>query len=496
MEDLDRLVAAARAGDAAARERLVHEYLPLVYNVVGRALDGHADVDDVVQDTMVRALRGLGGLYDPARFRPWLIAIAMNQVRRRWRTQRERPVLALDDAAARAMDPVPDFAETTIARLGLTGQRREVAAATRWLDGSDRELLALWWQEAAGLLTRAELAEAAGLPARHAAVRVKRMKERLDTGRMIVRALAAEPACAGLAAVTGPWDGVPAPLWRKRIARHVRDCRACRGRRKGLVPAEALLAGLALVPLVPAVAGTAPRELVAAASSLPDLPADVSGGALGGPGGSGGHGLRPPGGGRTVAALGAAAVLALAAVTVIAWPDEPERAVAVPPVPDASRATTAAPSRRPAPKASKPTPRETPRRTRPPAAGPNPEADVIRLVNVQRVRRGCAPLRADRRLTAAARRHSADMAGRGYFGHTGPGGPGPGERIDATGFRWSAWAENIAKGQRSASAVTTSWMESPGHRSNIVNCRFSRAGVGRAAGPGGPYWTQVFAAPR
>lgn len=79
------LVEAARAGDAEARDALVRAYLPLVHNIVGRALDGHADTDDIVQETMVRALDGLTGLRDPDRFRSWLVAIAMNGIRRRWR---------------------------------------------------------------------------------------------------------------------------------------------------------------------------------------------------------------------------------------------------------------------------------------------------------------------------------------------------------------------------------------------------------------------------
>jgi len=180
------LVEAARAGDARARDALVRACLPLVYNIVGRALDGHADVDDVVQDTMVRALDGLTGLRDPARFRSWLVAIAMNRIRHRWQQRRHAPRPGLDHAAA-LPDPAGDFTGLTILRLGLTGQRREVAEATRWLDEDDREVLSLWWLEAAGELTRAELAAALGVPPRHAAVRVQRMKARLDTGRAVVR---------------------------------------------------------------------------------------------------------------------------------------------------------------------------------------------------------------------------------------------------------------------------------------------------------------------
>ena len=70
-------VIAAQAGDEHALGTLLSEYLPLIYNIVGRALNGHADVDDVVQETMLRAVRGLRDLRDPAAFRSWLVAVAV-----------------------------------------------------------------------------------------------------------------------------------------------------------------------------------------------------------------------------------------------------------------------------------------------------------------------------------------------------------------------------------------------------------------------------------
>ena len=72
-------VIAARAGDHAAVDRLVAGYLPLVYTIVGRSLEGHADVDDVVQDVMLRVLRNLQDLRDPESFRSWLVAITVRQ---------------------------------------------------------------------------------------------------------------------------------------------------------------------------------------------------------------------------------------------------------------------------------------------------------------------------------------------------------------------------------------------------------------------------------
>ncbi|MFC1401683.1 MULTISPECIES: sigma-70 family RNA polymerase sigma factor [Streptacidiphilus] len=248
-------VLAARAGDARALDLLVAESLPLVYNIVGRALDGHPDTDDVVQETLLRVVRGLGDLREPEAYRSWLVAIAVRQVRDRERERSSsRGHQAGLDTVAEVPDPASDFTALTVLRLGLTDQRREVAEATRWLDQGDRELLALWWLEETGEIDRAELAEALGLSGRHTAVRVQRMKEQIETARTIVRALRAEPGCPGLYELTRGWDGVPGPLWRKRLARHIRECSVCNGQSASLYPVGQLLGGLPLLPVPPTLA--------------------------------------------------------------------------------------------------------------------------------------------------------------------------------------------------------------------------------------------------
>src|SRR5207237_266820 len=87
---------------------------------------------------------------------------------------------AADHERLDTADPGADFEDLTIVRLGLSGQRRQTAEASRWLDPGDRDLLSLWWLEAAGELTRAELAAGLELTPQHAAVRVQRMKAQLD----------------------------------------------------------------------------------------------------------------------------------------------------------------------------------------------------------------------------------------------------------------------------------------------------------------------------
>ncbi len=119
------------------------------------------------------------------------------------------------------------------------------------------------------------------------------------------------------------------------------------------------------------------------------------------------------------------------------------------------------------------------------------EREVVRLVNVERRRAGCAPLRIDRRLTASARRHSAGMAAAGSLSHNSADGTSPWERMEATGYR-DGGAENIGRGYTSPDEAVRSWMGTSGHRRNILNCELMATGVGAVQGPDGPWWTQDF----
>jgi uncharacterized protein YkwD len=119
------------------------------------------------------------------------------------------------------------------------------------------------------------------------------------------------------------------------------------------------------------------------------------------------------------------------------------------------------------------------------------ETTVVSLTNAERAKEGCKPLRIDSRLVVAARKHSADMAANNYFDHTSRNGDSPWKRMEDAGYS-SPGAENIAKGYPTAAAVVKGWMNSPGHRANILNCGLRAIGVGVASGPGGPLWTQDF----
>ncbi|MET9416634.1 sigma-70 family RNA polymerase sigma factor [Streptomyces klenkii] len=549
------VVEAARAGDTAAQDELVAAHLPLVYNIVGRALGGHADVDDVVQETMLRVINGLGELRDAAAFRSWLVAITMNQIRSHWRERPETPVSGLQEVAE-VPDPEADFVDITIVRLGLQGQRKEVAEATRWLDDDEQTVLSLWWLEAAGELTRAEVATALEMTPQHAAVRIQRTKAQLDTARGVVRALSAQPLCPQLADVVASWDGAPSALWRKRVARHVRGCGRCAGALSALVPAEGLLVGLGLVPVGAALLGWWPggamlrTQQVAQASPAATSPSSHAAPAGGtragrrraGNGNRGHRASRPRTARRAAAGAAALALLtggvlgglylftdssdgknvsakdgqaqqnrvqALDASTSALAPGASPSASAsasasAKPSASASASSSASPSSSaPEPSrsaAGKPSPEpktEAPAKRAPKAANPGGGSlgqQVTALVNAERAKAGCSPLTENSTLDAAAQGHSDDMAARGFFNHTNPDGKGPGDRITAAGYQWSTYGENIAYGQQSPSSVMDSWMHSDGHRKNILNCSFKEIGVGVNNAPGGPRWTQVFGA--
>ncbi|GGW30601.1 CAP domain-containing protein [Streptomyces griseoloalbus] len=121
--------------------------------------------------------------------------------------------------------------------------------------------------------------------------------------------------------------------------------------------------------------------------------------------------------------------------------------------------------------------------------------EVVDLTNRERARAGLPPLSRDPLLTTAAQAHSADMVTRDFYAHTAPDGSRPWDRAAAAGSTRRTIGENIACGQRSAAEVVQGWMNSPGHRANILETDFTHIGVGFAGGGrAGTYWTQLFGA--
>jgi uncharacterized protein YkwD/stress response protein SCP2 len=121
--------------------------------------------------------------------------------------------------------------------------------------------------------------------------------------------------------------------------------------------------------------------------------------------------------------------------------------------------------------------------------------DVVDLTNRERAAAGLPPLTVDPLLTTAAQAHSADMVARDFYSHTSPDGGKPWDRAAAAGSARRTIRENIACGQRSPTEVVRGWMNSPGHRANILKPDFTHIGVGFAGGGrSGAYWTQLFGA--
>lgn len=129
--------------------------------------------------------------------------------------------------------------------------------------------------------------------------------------------------------------------------------------------------------------------------------------------------------------------------------------------------------------------------------------EILQLVNQQRRQNNLSPVRLDSKLNAAAQTHSVNMALQDFFGHTGQDGSSSTERVRRTGYNGSRVAENIAAGHNTAASVVAGWMNSPGHRANILDPNANQMGLGYRllSNDTGKvnyrhYWTQVFARSR
>ncbi|WP_028784880.1 CAP domain-containing protein [Thalassobacillus devorans] len=148
-----------------------------------------------------------------------------------------------------------------------------------------------------------------------------------------------------------------------------------------------------------------------------------------------------------------------------------------------------APAPQPAPEQTQQAPAEQP------AAEQNSqlnqfEQQVVELTNQERQKQGLAPLKADAELSKVARDKSQDMASNGYFSHNSPNYGSPFDMMKSYGIDYRTAGENIAKGQRSPQEVVNAWMNSEGHRKNIMNPDFTHIGVGYVEN--GNVWTQMF----
>ena len=118
------------------------------------------------------------------------------------------------------------------------------------------------------------------------------------------------------------------------------------------------------------------------------------------------------------------------------------------------------------------------------------EQEVIRLVNEIRADHGLRPLTYDWQLARVARYKSQDMKDNRYFSHNSPVYGTPFQMMKSFGISYRSAGENIARGYVTPQAVVSGWMNSSGHRANILNANFTHIGVGYVSG--GNYWTQMF----
>jgi uncharacterized protein YkwD len=181
--------------------------------------------------------------------------------------------------------------------------------------------------------------------------------------------------------------------------------------------------------------------------------------------------------------------------------------------PETAAPETTPPTEVPAPTAPKPRRTTTTREQAPPTDPPDTEAPpptapkpdpvaipgdasaVISLTNQQRAAAGLGPLAANGALHAAAQRESNDMATHMRMSHTGSDGSTVATRVTAAGYAWHTVGENIGVGYATASGVVAGWMNSAGHRANILNGAYADIGVAVATGADGKkYWTMVLAA--
>jgi uncharacterized protein YkwD len=134
-----------------------------------------------------------------------------------------------------------------------------------------------------------------------------------------------------------------------------------------------------------------------------------------------------------------------------------------------------------------------------PAGSTSAASELASLTNAERRQAGLPTLTVSPSLMRAAQLHANQMASLGQMAHSIPGAryPEPQDRLAAVGYRWQAYAENVAYGQGSPSSAVSSWMGSSGHRANILNPGLTEIGAAVANGSDGrPYWVQVFGKPR
>jgi RNA polymerase sigma factor (sigma-70 family) len=452
------------AGDQDAFDRLYRQYRPGLMGFVLRQVGDHHMAEDIVQETFLVAWRDLAKLRDPAAIRTWLFSIAYRRAMSAATRVRHTPLpddLIADEAPGRRPDLAAEQREAVelvwAAAHGLAPRQRAVLElSVRW-DLSSREI-----------------GEVLGVGTAHAAVLVHRSRAALGSAVLTTLVARQQGRCAGLDAIAHGNHRLTARQ-RSRVDHHISRCEQCR-RLRTRVSAYTVLGLLLLAAgsVPPGAPGHQPR-LVAARTGLRWAVRLTCAAALTGVLGIGGYVLLP--GRGDIGVPSAASAPGGIVATGSASPTRPTPTASAQVTPSATAAPSAAP-------------RTSPQPTK--AAPSTLEQEMLALVNQARKNAGCGAVHNDSRLAKAALGHSTDMAKRDYFSHETPEGVTPWDRARAAGYTQPS-GENIAAGNTSAKATFQQWMNSPGHRANILNCDSKAMGVGRAAGASYRYyWTQMF----
>ncbi|MEX0171524.1 CAP domain-containing protein [Streptomyces sp. LMG1-1-1.1] len=550
------LIRGAQYGAPWVRERLAAAYQPLVQALAARALEGRAGAEGavlgVVRDTLGRVEYGLGSAVSAEGLRPWIVAVAVESTLAHAASVQVYPGLAAvaGGGFAEALWWL-DVEDALIAALSSLEQegwlsRFETAAALSWspydtemrmeavrgrVDAARSVTAALVREPRCPVLAR----EAAAWDGRPGALwRDQLARHTAQCGHCATGRFAGAPSrgpAAGVAAVPTvhdalntrnapdaantfdafdvdvdvtaafvllPQDGDSSAHAERGVgggAAGGRGTRAARRRRRQADERTRRRAAVAAGIAVAAVTAGAfslqsgsdgEDRLEANRAAAPDLALPLA---------------NDPGTLTAGPSTTSASPSASASASATATPGAPKKATPS----KSARSTTTPASRRPTTPAAT---TSAPSKSAAPTGGTDTgtggggrqdtgqatAADqVIALVNAERAKAGCGPLTANATLTKAAQGHSDDMAARDFFDHTNPDGKGPGDRVTAAGYPWSTYGENIAMGQQTPEQVMDAWMNSSGHRANILNCDFKEIGVGIHTS-GGPYWTQVFGA--
>ncbi|MEV6522626.1 sigma-70 family RNA polymerase sigma factor [Longispora sp. NPDC051575] len=469
------LATAASFGDRGAFGELYARHSPELLGFVTRLTGDRHLAEDVVQDCFLVAWRDLSGLRDPAAVKSWLFGIAYRRAMEQFRHAGPTPVADVPDVVDHAPGANPD----TVA------EQREAAAlvwtAAQGLEPRQRAVLELSvrWD-----LSSAEIGQVLGVGRAHASVLVHRTRSALGNAVRTLLVARQHGRCDGLDALVERSSRLSARQ-RSSVDHHIRRCAACRGlgARVGsatllialYAAADAALSGPGGTP-VPVAARTPLAENAAARHASPSRNGLVGAAsavaivlALGG---VGAYALRPGQNGAANAGTQATA------------PEVQEARMDVNPTPSVSPTPSPTPSPSPTKKPTTAPPK--------PAATGSLENQILVLVNQRRAEAGCGPVHYDTKLGKAAYDHSADMVARNYFSHDTPDGVSPWDRAKAAGYNEPS-SENIAAGNATAEGTMKQWMNSPGHKANILNCSSKAMGVGRATGGSYRYyWTQMF----